>query len=268
MRFALLLVAGLALFGNALADGLYDGDPARDRPGRIYNYVRTNRDGSEPEYVSVFRRDRTHLEVYKRVRNCTNAALVTAVFDPDLGMATEVHGGRLERDAKRSEFAILSWDRAAGVVTATIKVDGAGPPQSVPVPDLPWHVFDFDLASLTVATPHLKDPHAGFSFGMPLIFNTDSGWELKYLGRADATFEREESYAGHDALRFTVGGPAFGDKGGPLWLDKRDGHVLGAEWGIPNHAEYRDFKLVLTSIDDGGAAAWDSLLRAHFDGCK
>ena len=87
------------------------------------------------------------------------------------------------------------------------------------------------------------------------------------MGRADAVFEREEVYAGRPALRFHVEGPALAGKGGPLWLDKADGHVLGAEWGAPNHTEYRDFKLVLEKVDDGGAPAWERLLRAHYENC-
>jgi hypothetical protein len=103
---------------------------------------------------------------------------------------------------------------------------------------------------------------------VPLIWPKPVGWEFQNLGRADAVFEREETHAGRPALRFRVGGPAFaGDKGGPLWLDKADGHVLGAEWAIPNHAEYRDFKLVLEKVEGGGAPAWDRLLRAHYEAC-
>jgi hypothetical protein len=270
----IMRVIGLGLVFSVLAcaaiadeAGKYDKNSAHDRIGRIYNYVRSNRDGSEPEFVSVYRADRTHLEVYKHVRNCTNAALVTAVFDPDLGMAIEIHGGRLQPDARHVEFAKLTWNREKGTLTAA--VDGAGAAQEVSVPDLPFHVYDFDLASLTVATPHLKDPRAGFSFGLSLVFNEPTkGWTLKTLGRADARFEAEEVHDGRTALRFHVEGPALAGQGGPLWLDKADGHVLGAEWGLPNHAEYKDFKLTLVSIDDGGANAWAKLLRAHYDGCQ
>jgi hypothetical protein len=270
MRVIGLGLAFCVMACAAVADevGKYDSDPARDHIGRIYNYVRSNRDGSEPEFVSVYRADRTHLEVYKHVRKCTNAALVTAVFDPVSALATELHGGRLQRDAKHVEFATLTWQPQKGTLTATID-DGGSPPQVVDVPDVPFHVYDFDLASLTVATPHLKDPRAGFSFGLALIFDEpQKGWTLKTMGRADARFEDEDIHNGRAALRFRVEGPAFNGRGGPLWLDKAEGHVLGAEWDIPNHAEYRDFKLSLVSIDDGGAPAWDRLLRSHYDGCK
>jgi len=37
---------------------------------------------------------------------------------------------------------------------------------------------------------------------------------------------------------------------------------------LENHLEYRDFKLMLQGIDDGGADAWKKLLTAHFEGCE
>ena len=38
-------------------------------------------------------------------------------------------------------------------------------------------------------------------------------------------------------------------------------------WGIPNHSEHRDFRLLLTGVSDGGAAEWRRLLSAHFENC-
>ena len=49
-----------------------------DEIGRIYYYERTNTDGSMDERVTVFRRDATHIEVYKENGLCRRAALVTA----------------------------------------------------------------------------------------------------------------------------------------------------------------------------------------------
>ncbi|MEX0645372.1 MAG: hypothetical protein WD076_08675, partial [Parvularculaceae bacterium] len=140
---------------------------------------------------------------------------------------------------------------------------------SVTVETLPFHLYDFDFASLTVMTPHLADPKAGFSFGLPLIIADPSRDDfLLYLGEAVVSFRSEEEYGGRPAYRYAVGGPAFGSFGGALWLDAEEGHILDIETGIPNHLEYHDFKLKLVGIDDGGAVAWTKLLTAHFEGCS
>ena len=239
-----------------------------ERIGRIYSYVRSNSDGSEAESIHVYRARRAHIEVTKMRDRCTNAAFVTADLDLERGQASRLTGGRLLPEARHEDFAELLYDPATRRIEARAALDGRALRQSVAVADEPWHLYDFDLASLTVTAQHRPQPRSDFSFGMALIWlGEDPSDFLRYLGRADARFVREETYGGRNALRFEVGGPAMAGKGGPLWLDAREGHVLGAAWGIPNHAEYRDFKLRLTGVSDGGAAEWKRLLSAHFENC-
>jgi hypothetical protein len=239
-----------------------------DRIGRIYSYVRSNSDGSEAERVHVYRATLTHIEVTKMRERCTNAAFVTADLDLARGQATRLVAGRLRPNAAHEEFGELTYDEGARRVDAVIRLPAGELRDSVAVPDQPWHLYDYDLASLTITAQYRPDRRADFSFGLPLILVGDDISDfLTYLGRADARFVGEEVHEGRRALRFEVGGPAFGARGGPLWFDAADGHILGARWGIANHSEYRDFALRLTGVSDGGAAAWRALLTAQFENC-
>ena len=234
--------------------------------GRIYTYLRSNQDGTEAESVSVYRLDRTHLEVFKRRERCTSSALVTAELDPSLQQTVRLVGGRLLPENQRQSIAVMTWDSAAGMIRATIDLPDFKATDSVPVPDTPWHLYDFDLASLTVA--RRPSDRTDFSFGVPLVLvRGDPTKFLQYLGRADAKLGAIEEHDGRAAVRYLVTGPAFGDKGGPIWFDRDEGHILEARWGVPNHAEYKDFLLKLLSVEDGGAAKWDSILRGQFAGC-
>ncbi len=241
----------------------------RDAVGRIYHYVRTNHDGSDPEDVYVFRKRVDFLEVYKARRKCTNAAFVTAELDMENRYAKHLTGGRLRPNAGHEDFAVLTYDRETKRASAEITPPGAGTKRaSVLIEDEPWHDYDFDFASLTVMTPHLE-PREDFSFGLTLIIPDPSREDfLVYLGRADLTYRQDEERAGRSAYRYMVGGPAFGSFGGSLWLDAAEGHILDVETGIPNHLEYENFKLKLEDIDDGGQSAWTRLLTAHFEGCE
>lgn len=265
---ALLAAFVAALAGCAPAPGAPLARP-EERIGRIYSYVRSNRDGSEAERIHVYRATRTHIEVAKMRGRCTNAALVTADLDLARGQASRITGGRLRPNARREEFAYLTYDPAARRMEARIELPDSRLSGSLPIADEPWHLFDFDLASLTITAQWRADRRADFSFGLALIWPPagPSSW-LRYLGRADARFVGEERRHGRRALRFEVGGPAFGGNGGPLWFDAAEGHILAAEWAIPNHEEYRDFALRLTGVDDGGPEAWRELLSAHFRGCE
>lgn len=235
--------------------------------GRIYHYLRTNQDGTEAESVSVYRLSRTSIEVFKRREHCTSSALVTAELDSSLQQTLRLVGGRLQPENRRQSIAFMTWDSSAKMIRANVDLPDFKASDSVSVPDVPWHLFDFDLASLTVA--HRAADRSNFSFGVPLVLvRSDPGSFLQYLGRADAEFVAVEDHAGRPAVRYEVSGPAFGEKGGPIWFDRDEGHILEARWGVPNHAEYRDFLLKLISIDDGGPAKWDAILRGQFTGCS
>lgn len=239
-----------------------------DRVGRIYSYVRSNGDGSEAERVHVYRATRTRIEVAKMRDRCTNAAFVTAELDLARGEATRLVAGRLRPNAAHEEFGLLAYDEARRRVEAVVTLPQGEIRDSVAVPDRPWHLYDYDLASLTITAQYRPDRRADFSFGLPLVLvGADMSDFLTYLGRADARFVRTERHLGRSAHRFEVGGPAFGSRGGPIWFDAAQGHIIEARWGIPNHAEYRDFRLRLTGVSDGGARAWRRLLTGHFEGC-
>jgi len=200
---------------------------------------------------------------------CTNAAFVTADLDLERGRATRIGGGRLLPGARHDMFGLLVYHPASHRLTAILRMpDGRLLNEELRVPERQWHLYDFDLASLTVTAQYRRDRRAGFGFGLPLILVGEGpGPSLRHLGRAELRFVRQETLGGRRALRFEAGGPAFGGRGGPIWFDSDEGHILAAQWGIPNHSEYRDFALRLTGVNDGGAGEWRRLLAAHFEGC-
>ncbi len=256
----------LALLGLAFASPEARTAPSTpDGVGRIYSYIRSNRDGSEAERVHVYRAGRTRIEVAKMRERCTNAAFVTAELDLASGQATRLTGGRLLPDAAHQDFAELTYHAATHRLDAVVRTPQGEMRESVTIADEPWHLYDFDFASLTVTNQYRPDPRESFSFGLPLIL-VGGDKALSYLGRVDARFVREEEHEGRRALRFEATGPALGENGGPVWFDASEGHLLGASWGVPNHAEYKDFALRLTGISDG-EAAWRRLLVEHFEGC-
>ncbi|MGJ8536802.1 MAG: hypothetical protein ACSHW2_06585 [Parasphingopyxis sp.] len=266
-KLAYIGAAGLLALGGYATDVLGSGETEAVE-GRIYHYVRSNRDGSSPENVYVYREAANHIEVYKAVERCTGAAFVSAWVDTETGSASTIQGGRLMPEARHENFATISYDRAATMLRAEAALPDQMVRQQVRVEEPVYHLYDFDLATLSVQTMALEDPRAGFSFGLPLIWTApDDGEFVRHLGRADAEYIGEEDYHGTAALRFEVGGPAFGDNGGPLWIDAQSGHVLGAEWGIPNHAGMEDFAIRLVGVENGGEAGWNALLTSHFEGC-
>ena len=101
------------------------------------------------------------------------------------GYATRLGGGRLRPNAGREEFAVLTYDAAARRLDGRVDLPEGPLDLTLAVPDKPWHIFDFDLASLTITAQYRPRPREDFSFGMPLIWPS-GGAEglLRYLGRS------------------------------------------------------------------------------------
>jgi hypothetical protein len=242
--------------------------------GRIFHYLRTNIDGSAPEHIHVFRRDATRIEVYKMVTRCTNAALVTANLDLTLGYAPRVTGGSLQPNAKHKEFAFITYDAAKRIVSMRLDlrdmviVGGPAEITEQTAADAPFHTYDFDLSDLTVLAPGLTKDHKDIAFDLLILWPPATDKRLRFLGKAQLVFKGVEERAGHKALRYEATGAAFGDKGGPIWFDAHEGHIVDVEWRMPNHAGYQNFKLALQGIDDGGAEAWKRLLTTHYEDCR
>jgi hypothetical protein len=250
---------------RAAALALLLATPAAGQVGRSWNFVRSNDDGSKPEAVVVHLAAPGELAVMKAVSPCTQAALVTARFDPATGQASELVGGRLGRDGQQQAFAFLrdEGDR----LTARAALPQGELQLATPVATRPWHLYDFDLASLNAWLAGRADRRAGFSIGLPLLLVAPSGPSLRDLGALHARLLGDTVWQGRPALLFRLDGPALGGGRGTLLIDAEQGHILDARLPVPNHDGYRDFRLRLVGIADG-AAAWAARRAAHWHGCK
>jgi hypothetical protein len=162
-RFMLGAVAGAALLAaSAQANNPWTYNESDDEIGRIYYYERTNTDGSMDERVTVFRRDATHIEVYKENGLCHRAALVTAQLDLETLSAPVITGGALQPDAQHVEFAFLELNPDTGIVDMLVQLPDMELRNDLEIETGNWTLFDFDLASFTVATPHLETRYSGW----------------------------------------------------------------------------------------------------------
>lgn len=234
----------------------------------IYHYLRTNRDGSEPEHVVQFRPTRTQIAVYKWVEKCTNAAYVTADMDEGLREGRRFIAGKVAKDGSQASFGTLTLDPAASALAVDVTPPGAPGPlrERVPLRARPYLIYDFDLADLNAFLQEHR-PRADFAFELPVIWPGEGPSLFRQLGRLDARYAGEENHLGRRTARFAlrVIGPT--PSTGALWIDAARGFIVEAELGLPNHQEYRDFRLRLERVEQGGTPAWDALTRAHYAAC-
>ena len=232
----------------------------------ILHYVRSNRDGSEPEHVVQYRPTRTGIAVYKWVEHCTTAAYVTAEMSDDLRNGRLYVAGKVAKDGSQSKFGTLTFDENALALAVDITPPGADRIRtSHKLKARPYVIYDFDFADLNAFLQEHR-PGADFAVELPVIWPGDDKL-FRDLGTLKATYRGEEEHAGRNAVRYDLhlAGPIHSH--GALWADAKDGFIVEAELGLPNHQEYRDFRLKLQKVEPGGQAAWDRLTASQYANC-
>jgi hypothetical protein len=251
--------------------------------GTTFSYTRSNHDGTKPEHIFVHTVSPTELHVAKMVDPCTDAAYVTAQFDPATKEATRLVGGRLTRNGKQDPQAYLDLDPRTRKLTVRLGDPSSQPVETHTAPPAPWRMYDFDLAEfalfgqrgsqtfdfgLAMAWPDGSSPLVrilGAAHAEPL----DSGVRV-FSGSADPTYnEPTDSSEPQPFTLYALSGAAFADDGGGfLWLHPETGHVIEASLTAPNHPGYTDFMLKLDSIArENGADVWREALAAHWKDC-
>ncbi|MFT3725861.1 MAG: hypothetical protein QM773_20040 [Hyphomonadaceae bacterium] len=241
--------------------------------GTTLFYTRSNQDGTKPERVIVHIVSPTELHVAKMVAPCTDAAYVTATIDRVTHEATQLTGGRLQRNGTQLPQAWLSFDPKTRKISVRIGKPDAPVSETHNAPPAPWRMYDFDLAEFALAGP---PPKGSFTFGLALAWPDSAPPLVKILGEVKADLmvtswmPGDPPWESSDSFTvYTVTGAPFGPGGGGiLKLDPKGGHVLSARFDRPNHAGYDDFKLQLDAVHrPDGQLAWNKALADHWKGC-
>ena len=274
-KFLLGAATGAAcLTACAQADSPWTHDANDDRIGRIYYYERSNTDGTMDERITIFRRDATHIEVYKENGLCRRSSVVRAELDLDTLSAPVITGGQLQPNAEIMSFAFVEVNDAGDQADMLVRLPDMEIRNEAEINHANWVLFDFDFASLTVATPHLDNPRGGFDFGMALIWADPSSPDpFFWMGDLQAEHIGEEEHLGVQSDQYRLTGSALDHElaigsEGQLWLDAEEGHIVDIVVPAPSHPGYTDYRLRLLDISDGGEAEWTALLTAHFQGCE
>ncbi len=229
-------------------------DSSRVPVGQVFHYLKSNRDGSHASRVSVYIAAVDRIESYKWDSGGKTATLVVATMDwtrfsPARLEAFGVTSGKLDQPRARLEVR-----------------DGAFqisflPDTTVAIGLWPWHSYDFDLASLSLAFPFLVDPRGRFTFRRFDVPPNATGPTFRNFGEVSVVYERPEPRLGANTNRYAIGGPGLNGTNGTLWIDARRGHLVEFEIPIPDEAGMRDGRLRLQAVAAMTAPQWEGFKR-------
>ena len=265
VRAAVAALAPLALASSALAGpqaSAFRFQPDRVEAGAVYHYLKTNVDGTKPEHVSLYVVSADRIEAFKFHPKSERAGLVVAEMDRATFSARRLESYQVFARGEKKLFATLDYVHAERSLTLDAPPMGISGVR-VEIPTAPWHLYNFDLASLNVSFRHLADPRKPFTIGVAdPVFGETLG--IAYKGEATVVYAGDETRGGVATRRYRIVGLPFGDHGVTVWVDASKHHVVDVESPVPDNPEWTSFKLKLTKVEKMTAAEWEAFQRAQF----
>lgn len=239
-------------FADSAADSVFQYDPKKVETGIVYQYVKSNIDGSRSGHVSLYVAAKDQLESFKWHEGGSEATLVIAKMDWERFSIGHFETWRLSASGEPQRRASLNYDEEKGVVVVSfgdLKME-------TKIKNWPWHSYDFDFASLNFILRHLVDPEKPFKVGITDIVRADDGPQLTDKGVVDVVYRKDVDRNGHACREYSIDGAGLENKGGALWVRKSDGVLVDYEIALPDEPGFKSGKLMLTGVERMTERQW------------
>ncbi|HEX4899835.1 MAG TPA: hypothetical protein VFV61_04835, partial [Pyrinomonadaceae bacterium] len=193
----------------------------------------------------------------------TRAGLVIAQMDWQIFSVKRLESWQVYKDKEKVLAATLVYLPASKEVAVTLPFMNR-PTENVAIPFLPFHVYNFDFASLNFAFPHLVNPKKRFRVGVSDPTFSDQGPAFRYRGEVDVAYVADEMRNGFLCRKYRIDGPGLENKGGFIWVNKRSGYFQDAEIQLADNPNWQTFKFKLQKVDRMSAAQWAAFMKAQF----
>lgn len=235
----------------------------RSFTGTTLHYVKTNIDGTSPEYVSQYFADASTMEAFKFHPKEFPAALVVAKMDWASFSASKLYSYRILSKTERPLFATISFDRSKRIAEVSIPALRKDA-ESFSLLHFPVHLYNFDLGTLNYAFPHLKEPERDFTIAIADPTFSDSGPLAEYKGTVTVRFVANEIRNNVKVRKYSIDGPGLKDRGGHIWTNRKQGWIEDIEIDLPDNPAWRSFKLKLIKAEKMTRPQWEKYILDQF----
>jgi hypothetical protein len=234
--------------------------PKKISVGTVYHYVKTNIDGTHPEQISIYVAAPDRIESFKFHPQGERAGLVIATMDWTNFSVKRLQSWQVFAGGEKKLFATLTYTNGE----ATVSIPATGKPdEKTAIKHLPFHVYNFDLASLNFAFRHLVNPHATFTIGIADPTFKESPL-FAYKGEVQIEYVSEEQRNGALCRKYKIDGRGLENRGGFIWVNKAKEHVEDMEIALPDNPDWQTFKFLLKRIEQMAPAQWETFIKAQF----
>lgn len=232
-------------------------------PQTVLHYVKTNIDGTKPEYVSQYIADANTMESFKFHPKGTRAGLVIAEMDWQNFSAKSLKSWQVFPTGERKLFGTLSFDgttRKAEVSLPSIKKES----EFVELKHFPVHLYNFDFGSLNFAFPHLSKQKKDFRIGVADPTFKQDGALVEYKGEVTVSYVGEEKRNNAETRKYKIDGAGLQNRGGFIWVNKKHGWIEDMEIQLPDNPDWTSFKFKLLKVEKMNRDEWEKFIAAQF----
>lgn len=261
----IFLFAGVAAAQNSGDDvGKFRYDAKKNfAAGTVLHYVKTNIDGSYPEYVSQYIASADTMESFKFHPKGSRAGLVIAEMDWRNFSAKTLKSWQVFASGERKLFGTILFDattRKAEVSIPAVKAES----EFVALKHFPVHLYNFDFGSLNFAFPHLRKPKGDFRIGVTDPTFKENGALVEYKGEVTVSYVADEKRNDHETRKYKIDGAGLQNRGGFVWVNKKTGWIEDMEIALPDNPDWTSFKFKLLKTEKMNRDAWESFMKAQF----
>lgn len=230
--------------------------------GTVLHYVKTNIDGTRPEYVSQFIASAGVLESFKFHPKEPPAGLVVAEMDWRAFSAKSLTSWRVPGGGERRLFGKINFDAVARRAEVSLPAVRSGA-ESFAFGQTPVHLYNFDLTSLNFAFPHLADPRGRFRIGVADPTFREGGALVEYKGEVTVAYLSDGRRNGAPVRKYRIDGPGLEGRGGLIWVNRRRGWIEDMEIALPDNPNWTSFKFKLLRVGRMSRAQWESFIESR-----
>ncbi len=231
--------------------------------GMLYTYVRSDLAGTKSGSVLVYVPDKKRVEILQVSPGVLEGRFLTAEMNWSTLTLRQFELWSEAKDGGRRRLATGSFSGDALAMTvedqALYRGAAGATAFSVPLVQLPAHIYSLDFVTLGIALLHLAQPHSSVEIGIlseNLKVGPDSPNFLVSAGKATVAYVEDVDRDGISCLKYSITGPALGAEEGLLWLHKEKGYVQDVEIPIPSSPDWPDVKLTFRSVEKVSEGDW------------
>lgn len=228
--------------------------------GTVLHYVKTNIDGTRPEYVSQFVAAADVLESFKFHPKSPPAGLVIAEMDWKFFAAKSLKSWRVLSRDERKLFGTLTFDAAAGRAEVSLPSVRSAT-ESFDFKQVPVHLYNFDFGSLNFAFSHLARPEGSFRIGVADPTFKGTGPLVEYKGDVTVTYLKSERRNNVPVRKYRIDGVGLQNRGGFIWVNSRRGWIEDMEIELPDNPDWTSFKFKLLRVERMSRSEWEKFIN-------